>query len=345
MKKMDNLLHNNDKSSVFERTTHSNVLQESSNLLSITSDSLPDIFRKPIIQQQPDVALSLQSKTVNFEDKVSKWGYGPSSNNTQSGAAINKPQYSEPRREIFSKVEENFILKTVKEETPTALSKFSYPQLNSTDGLEKLSNLSSQSPPVRYELEESASNKCQDKTDFVNSTTSETTSSLRVPTQPTIKIHPLDFPQTPLAKKLTFTGHSVTANEAQKPPLLTSSSSKTEIVNDAPISSNTCIPPSKLELLPFRTTEVVVSKLGQSEPIKPILIPAEVASLNQGREEPQNKIAAPVSKNFLPPPNSRPPTKSKQISVNGKVFTVMKPLGRGGSSVVYQVGIVSSINL
>ena len=48
------------------------ILQESnaSNLLTLTSDSLPDIFRKPAALQQQQ-----QDKT---EERVSKWGYGPS---------------------------------------------------------------------------------------------------------------------------------------------------------------------------------------------------------------------------------------------------------------------------
>lgn len=46
----------------------------------------------------------------------------------------------------------------------------------------------------------------------------------------------------------------------------------------------------------------------------------------------------PNSQPSLPPPSATRPTgKTKQIMVNGKAYTVMKPLGRGGSSVVYQV--------
>lgn len=342
---MDHLFHTNEKS-VLERT-QSHVLQESSvsNLLTLTSDSLPDIFRKPIIQQQPDVALSLQSKAANFEDKVSKWGYGPSSNNTQSSVATNKPQHIEPRTETTGKAHEEHVLllKMIKEETEAALKCSAMTRVNPTKDAQKLNELekplTSRLTPVHYELENSASSKCLNKSNSLNSTASGTTSALRVPTQPTIKINPLDLPQTPLAKKLTWTDHSVTTN---KEPSLPPSTTKTEIVSNPQIAPNTCIPSSKLcSVPPLRTTEVVLSKPVQAEPIKPPVNTAAVqfASLSQVREEPQNKVAAPITSNnnFLPPPNSRPPTKTKQISVNGKLFTVMKPLGRGGSSVVYQV--------
>lgn len=350
MKKMDHSLHTNERSSAFEKT-HSNVLEESnvSNLLTITSDSLPDIFRKPIIQQQPDVALSLQSKAVHFEDKVSKWGYGPSSNNTQSGMASSKPQQNEPCTEPTSKAfrDESFLLKTVKEESPVALPNSVNSQLNSTKDRHILSNEPekfsySRLVSVPYELQESTLNKCPNKSESTYSTASGTSNALRVPTQPTIKMHPFDLPQTPLTKKLNWTGHSITAIKVQEPSLPTSTSSKTGIVSDARILSNTCIPSSKLNsVAPHRSNEVEVSKPEQTEQIRPIVSTADIQIpfLNQGREEPQKKVAAPVTShnNFLPTPNSRPPTKTKQISVNGKLFTVMKPLGRGGSSVVYQV--------
>ena len=90
-----------------------------SNLLTLTSDSLPDIFRKPIIQQQHDIPLNLQSKFGNSEDKVSKWGYGPSSTNTQQGfgTKINNPEsHKVSSTKLFA--EEHMVLPQVKEEAP-----------------------------------------------------------------------------------------------------------------------------------------------------------------------------------------------------------------------------------
>ena len=56
---------------------------------------------------------------------------------------------------------------------------------------------------------------------------------------------------------------------------------------------------------------------------EPVAIEAEVPKVT----------AAPVE---VAPPN-RGPAKCKQLAVNGKTFSVMKALGHGGSSVVYQV--------
>jgi serine/threonine-protein kinase TTK/MPS1 len=83
------------------------------------------------------------------------------------------------------------------------------------------------------------------------------------------------------------------------------------------------------------------SKPPQPIPIQPVVsVVAEVQPIDpiQHHVEQQSKLIPPVSSsNILPPPNARPTPKTKQIAVNGKVYSVMKPLGRGGSSVVYQV--------
>ncbi|EFX66045.1 hypothetical protein DAPPUDRAFT_332606 [Daphnia pulex] len=65
IRKLDQSLHMVERNTTQEKAHYNNVLQESnaSNLLTLTSDSLPDIF----------------------QDKVSKWGYCPSSTNTQQG--------------------------------------------------------------------------------------------------------------------------------------------------------------------------------------------------------------------------------------------------------------------
>ncbi|EFX80019.1 hypothetical protein DAPPUDRAFT_319094 [Daphnia pulex] len=74
IRKLDHSLHMVERNTTQEKAHYNNVLQESnaSNLLTLTSDSLPDIF----------------------QDKVSKWGYGPSSTNTQQGfgTKINHPE-------------------------------------------------------------------------------------------------------------------------------------------------------------------------------------------------------------------------------------------------------------
>lgn len=112
-----------ERNTTQEKAHYNNVLQESnaSNLLTLTSDSLPDIFRKPISQQQHEVPLNLQSKFGNSEDKVSKWGYGPSSTNTQQGfgTKINHPE-SQKESSIKLVTEGLGIVTQVKEEVPCA---------------------------------------------------------------------------------------------------------------------------------------------------------------------------------------------------------------------------------
>lgn len=348
---MDHLLHTADKNTTHEKT-HSNILQESSvsNLLTLTSDSLPDIFRKPIIQQQPDVALSLQSKIVNLEEKVSKWGYGPNSNNTQSFVSCSKSQQNDFHRENSTNVhyEDNILLKPLKEETPGAVIKSSNFKQSTKDDhplwnqIDKSSISHSSLPPLPLEMEEPVSsfNKSLNKSGL-NSTASETASAYRAPTQPTVKIQPFDYPSTPLAKKLSWTNQSALTRTKDEAPLVVVSSSTTSAVrSDAQISS------SKIQTDAPRIPEVVFNKLAPAETAEPIVKLAEIQSGSSYQDqEPLNKFAPPVTpvNSFLPPPssrpptNSRPPTKTKQISVNGKLYTVMKPLGRGGSSVVYQV--------
>ncbi|XP_046640372.1 uncharacterized protein LOC124325220 [Daphnia pulicaria] len=123
IRKLDQSLHMVERNTTQEKAHYNNVLQESnaSNLLTLTSDSLPDIFRKPISQQQHEVPLNLQSKFDNSEDKVSKLGYCPSSTNTQQGfgTKINHPE-SQKESSIKLVTEGLGIVTQVKEEVPCA---------------------------------------------------------------------------------------------------------------------------------------------------------------------------------------------------------------------------------
>lgn len=277
-------------------------------------------------------------------------------------------RHSESHKELPNRVNVEGMLKPVKEETPSVSSRCN-PQSNlfgtkneyPWNRLEKSSFSSCRFPIEQLEIEEPVStfSKSLDKSGL-NSTT-ETTSALGGLTQPTVKVHPLDQPQTPLAKKLSWTGHStVSAIKVQEPVLGASSSSSTQ--NEGHVASG--ILSAKLHTEPVSNVQpaivpkppiqnyaepvsninpATVSKPLHPEPPKPIIIFGEgqpVAS-NQGHVELQRQLSLPVSCNNLPPVNSRPPPKSKQIAVNGKLFTVMKPLGRGGSSVVYQVVITN----
>ena len=78
-----------------------------SNLLTLTSDSLPDIFRKPITQQQPDLS-SLPIHQHVTTEKVSKWGYGPTTSSVSHGSKIQTAESTRPQSDC--------LLKPVKEE-------------------------------------------------------------------------------------------------------------------------------------------------------------------------------------------------------------------------------------
>lgn len=350
IRKLDHSLHTGEKNITQDKSHYNNVLQESnvSNLLTLTSDSLPDIFRKPIIQQQHDIPLNLQSKFGNSEDKVSKWGYGPSSTNTQQGfgSKINNP---ESHKVSYAKLfaEEHVVLPQVKEEgphtgilqTPLPEARNEYPSLSH---LEKSSFSTCKLPSVLSETEESMSAFIASKDKSGLNSTSDTASALGLPTQPTVKVHrPVDQEKTPLAKRLTWTGHSSLSKTKVKEPSIVSlaSTSKTELQNDEqkPLS-NILLPKVNAETsLLFNTAGC---KPLLSVPIKSAAVVAEVQPVNpiQRNIEPQSKLIPPASNNnLLPPPNARPTPKTKQIAVNGKLYTVMKPLGRGGSSIVYQV--------
>ena len=340
---------------------HNNVLQENSmsNLLTLTSDSLPDIFRKPIIQQQPDAALSLQTKFVNPEDKVSKWGYGPtSSTTTQALIGGMKSNQSESHKDLSSKAhfEGHGMLKPVKEETPIKpmLSRGSVSHTNpfgvkndiplwNRPEMSSAPNCRLQFTQPETEEPVSAFSKSLDKS---NATETETVLQIQKSvtgssTQPTVKIQQHQQCQTPLAKKMPFTGQSSSITTS-KPSELGSLPCSTEVPNNPILANN--ILPAKPSIEPPLNSDALSHKPLQIESIKPIINPPEAqqVKVKQADVELPNKpimSAGPISAptNVLPPTNSRPIPKTKQITVNGKLYTVMKPLGRGGSSVVYQV--------
>jgi serine/threonine-protein kinase TTK/MPS1 len=343
-----------ERNTTQEKAHYNNVLQESnvSNLLTLTSDSLPDIFRKPISQQQHEVPLNLQSKFGNSEDKVSKLGYCPSSTNTQQGFGT-KINHRESQKESSIKLvtEGLGIVTQVKEEVPCAdILKPAVPQIPlpgaknefvAWNQPEKSSFSTNKLPSVHSEMEEIYAFTNAKNKSGLNST-SDTASALGLPTQPTVKMHPLDQAQTPLAKNLTWTGHSSFSTTKIRESSLVSfaSTSKTEMHNNEQKPSlGILLPKVQAETSPI--FNLASSKPPQPIPIQPVVsVVAEVQPIDpiQHHVEQQSKLIPPVSSsNILPPPNARPTPKTKQIAVNGKVYSVMKPLGRGGSSVVYQV--------
>lgn len=354
---MDHTLHTLDRNVSHERTHYSNVPQETSmsNLFSITSDSLPDIFRKPIIQQQPDIALNLQSKFCHAEDKVSRWGYGPSSStNAQQGFGA-KTIHSESHKELPTKLfaEGHLTLPHVQEE----LHSFDAPKpcilqtglhgIKHEDyewnRLEKSSAFNCKESFVKREKEEpvSTSTKFLDKSDL-STITSDTAIVLGIPTQPTVKMHSMDEPKTPITKQQSRSGLSsfTTARASESCMVSSVSLSKTERqMNDQVPSSNVLVPKPDGES--FSALNSMNFKLPLPEKIKSIACIPDVQPIipNHHHVMQQDKLLAPPvhNNNLLPPQTPRQLPKTKQISVNGKLYTVMKPLGRGGSSVVYQV--------
>jgi serine/threonine-protein kinase TTK/MPS1 len=353
IKRLDHSLHTVDKNTTQEKTCYSNVLQEASvsNLFSVTSDSLPDIFRRPIIQQQPDIALNLQSKFCHVEDKVSGWGYGPSSStNAQQGFGA-KTLHSDSLEELPTKLfaEGHLALPQVQEESHSVdVPKPCVQQTNlrvikneDWNQPQKPLVLNCKVPFVPSEKEEpmSATTKFLDKS--ASNTSSDTAIMLGIPTQLTVKMHPSDDSKTPIAKQLSWTGHSSFSTTKTQEHLIVSSvcSSKTERHINEPIPSSS-VSLSKPEGASLSVLNSVHFKLPLPEKIKPLTSISEVQPIISNHHNiEQQKMLHPIvpSSNQLLPQTPRQSAKSKQISVNGKLYTVMKPLGRGGSSVVYQV--------
>lgn len=161
---------------------------------------------------------------------------------------------------------------------------------------------------------------------------SETASALGLSTQHTVKAHPhhhLSSQQTPLVSSRPVQSSIFTPGISHAAP-------------DAILSSNPApVAPSFKEPIQQRPQP-------HEPPIPVIHRTAEVQAVNAPPSSlaPPSQNHQPAVANFnnnisnpVPPPgsSSRPPSKAKLITVNGKVYTVMKQLGRGGSSVVYQV--------
>ncbi|EFX62920.1 hypothetical protein DAPPUDRAFT_336207 [Daphnia pulex] len=258
IRKLDHSLHMVERNTTQEKAHYNNVLQESnaSNLLTLTSDSLPDIF----------------------QDKVSKWGYGPSSTNTQQGfgTKINHPE-SQKESSIKLVTEGLGIVTQVKEEVPCAdILKPDVPQIPlpgaknefvAWNQPEKSSFSTNKLPSVHSEMEEIYAFTNAKNKSGLNST-SDTASALGLPTQPTVKMYPLDQAQTPLAKNLTWTGHSSFSTTKIRESSLVSLAltSKTEMHNDEQ-------KPSLGILLPKVQAETSpIFNLASSKPPQPIPI-------------------------------------------------------------------------
>ncbi|EFX62426.1 hypothetical protein DAPPUDRAFT_120246 [Daphnia pulex] len=304
IRKLDQSLHMLERNTTQEKAHYNNVLQESnaSNLLTLTSDSLPDIFQ------------SLKESSI----KLVTEGLG-----------------------IVTQVKEEVpcadILKPAVPQIPLPGAKNEFVAWNQP---EKSSFSTNKLPSVHLEMEEIYAFTNSKNKSGLNST-SDTASALGLPTQPTVKMHPLDQAQTPLAKNLTWTGHSSFSTTKIRESSLVSFAStwKTEMHNDEQKPSlGILLPKVQAETSPI--FNLASSKPPQPIPIQPVVsVVAEVQPIDpiQHHVEQQSKLIPPVSSsNILPPPNARPTPKTKQIAVNGKVYSVMKPLGRGGSSVVYQ---------
>ena len=326
------------ESNVPQEKTHNMVLQDSSlsNLLTLTSDSLPDIFRKPIAQQQPD--LSLQTHSTN--EKVSKWGYGPSSSSFCSGQKI-QTETAKLQTDLF---------KAAKEEIPNKLPIFKTQSL-----CEQVNPVGSRSENSTWYHQET-SLKLREQSSYIfgnsfdkstnNTSTSATATTLNLLSQPTVKVHPVVDQLPPSAQKpptISLTGQSISslrtvANSVAELSSTPSLPQKPIFQMDIPMTSAK-VPLIKPQADSSNLCNLLVSKQAQpQEPMKPTIPFGEI----QQPEMPSKLLDHPVKpvishSSLLPPPNSRPPAKMKQITVNGKTFTVMKPLGRGGSSVVYQV--------
>ena len=309
---MDHLLLSTEKSTTLLKS-HS-ILQESNvpNLLTMTSDSLPDIFRKPITQPS-DIIFNSSSKG-NEEEKVSKWGYGPSSMGDCPLLGPSKPT-SECTKDITLKLQAETTFETPKipskfANPPTVSSKICQPLLNQ---FEKSTAVESFQPNSTLELLQN-STKTFEKLSNVSATSNiNTASNLYSTTQPTIKCLAKDKE---LDKTSELLGGASSTNRPA-PPIYSRTIQSNPQPTAIALSTNILPPSNKLQPQQSAVTDVKAKISEEQEVVK------------------------------MPPPPvddrplQRPPPKHKQISVNGKVYTVMKLLGRGGSSVVYQVSPLS----
>ena len=319
---MDHLLLSTEKNSTLFKS-HS-ILQESNMPNLITSDSLPDIFRKPIVQQSDTIINNLPK--MNEEEKVSKWGYGPSLVGDCT-LGLNKPT-SECIKDATGKLQADTTFETPKMPSkfvnpPAVSSRICHPLLNQ---FEKSTTVESFQPNSTLEMLQNSTleilqnptleilqnpTKTSDKQNNISTTSIfNTASNLYGTTQPTIKCLAKDKE----TEKNSVIMSGMVSNTDRS--TLSVHSKTTQL-----IAPPTAIAPST-NLLPCSN---------KVQPIQPAAVDVLKAKVS---EEEVVKMPPPLVDDR---PLQRPAPKHKQISVNGKVYTVMKLLGRGGSSVVYQV--------
>jgi len=341
IKKLDHFFKSTD-SNVQEKT-HNYPHQDSSmsNLLTLTSDSLPDIFRKPITQQQPDLSSSIQTHQQVTIEKVSKWGYGPITSSVSHCSKM-----------LTESTKPDCLLKPVKEEILNSKTTVFKSQSLSSEQVNKFGEKSElplrSHPETPLKLHEDSNNifsKSLNKSTN-NTICSNTATTLHLPSQPTVKAQlAIDQPPSSVLKQssnISWTGQlwSNFRTVAEQPPVPNVLVKPVSQV-DIPIPAS-----NKILLTKPQPDSSTLGNflLSQQEPLKLSLSTVEVQQpeISSKQLEPVKPIVNNTP--LLPPPNARPPSKIKQITVNGKTFTVMKPLGRGGSSVVYQVNYCVNVN-
>ena len=328
VKKLDSLLLSTEKSVTLFKSQSILLDTNVSNFSStVTSDVLPEIFRKPITQQS-DAALNYTSKAI-IEEKVSKWGYGPSAINECPSGFIrpNIPNMDAvvSNKDIASKchVEAQSNCPTV--ETPKMLSKYStlisssslklnQPLVHPLDKPYTFNSSHVDLLPSHFDkdnLNQTVERKCN-----ISTSITAFQATVKCPSDNQIMIKKVDSANVlpdlkpAIQPVLAASTKSVGVNISQIEP----QANQSQVVTS---SNNT--------ILPSNAADVV-----QPQPLLPKMLKFEApAEVNQ-------KVVAHTNNAPILAPN-RPRPKSKQIHVNGKVYTVMKPLGRGGSSIVYQV--------
>lgn len=266
---------------------------------------MPDIFRKPPTVQLDTVQQQQPSKC---EEKVSKWGYGPSTNTTSHTST--KPNNAPDGLSTSGwKPSLSPIETPVKSFQPAAAPKPYSANPWSMRPLEKSSfqqNSFTRKPDINESIGDPTPRILNMSLD--QSAASDTASALGLSSQLTVKAQPV-----PLASTV----------------------------------QSTPVPAPPISVPPKPPTPPLQQPLQQPlhQPKEPLVATKSNANTKSSTVQPERKILpsppAPVSaKNQLPPPGStsRPNGKTKLIAVNGRSYTVIKLLGRGGSSVVYQVG-------
>ena len=346
------------------------VLQDSSmsNLMSATSDSLPDIFRQPITQQPVP-------KVNATEEKVSKWGYGPSSL-SECPAGFIKPHPTECTKDLTNKNVTETGANCHSFETPKMLSKVRN-QIETGTSCQKASNFGSQvetgvhCPP--FETPKIVS-KFGKQTESGVFETPQIMSKFGNPMGTGVKCPTFDTPKiiskfgssstNPSGVKIRYPLTSKFEKSAtldslatEKPSNLSTTSTTASNLYNTTQPTVKCLATEEfLPRTPISNPKMTMNPTSTSKTIQlksqPIAVAPSV-SLSAKEEAPAADVVVP-SPPFLQPVEplkakvtgemplqlgtNKPASKQKQISVNGKMHTVMRLLGRGGSSVVYQVG-------